>query len=484
MGVHNPAPMSTTPRRVSTTYTVHRKELRRDSVAMIQELANFDSSLEDTKSVQEVSSGLSSAVRGKTHADYWLKKVFHPKYRTDGGMRETGTFSVKIQFSGRRELFPLNTANRPEAARKSKRIWASLVANGWDKTLAEHKPQATYIPPVFVTVGDYLDYLASKHFYTPEALYRNQTKFFTALSSMFENDGLGSRFRARRARLEKANEKLRAIRLSDLTPRRVEEWKNSYLASRSGNPVREIRAKHTLDSYIRASKAMFGVKIRKRLGDFGVVIPDPVPFANTTTVTRGRSSFRYHSRIDPIRLTNLALDELQGDKIELLKIFLLALHLGLRRNEIDKLLWTQFDFERGILRIEVTEFAQLKTAGSEDDLSLEPELAGFFQSEARNATSIFVIDSTCIPRKTGGWQHYRAHRPLTDLCDWLRAKGVDSQKPIHTLRKEFGKLITEKLGLFAASLALRHQDTSVTAIYYADDTRPKHTGLGRLIRIG
>jgi integrase len=451
---------------------------------MIHELANFDSPLEDTKSVQEVSSGFSSAVRGKTHTDYWLKKVFHPKYRAGDGMRETGAFSVKIQFSGRRELFPLNTANRPDAARKSKQIWASLVANGWDKTLAEHKPQATYVAPVFVTVGDYMDYLASKNFYTLEALYRNQTKFYTVLSSMFENDGFGSRFRARRARLKKANEKLRAVRLSDLTPRRVEEWKNSYLASRSGNPVSEIRAKHTLDSYIRASKAMFGVKIRKRLADFGVVIPEPVPFANTTTVTRGRSSFRYHSRMDPTALTNLALDELQGEKTELLKIFLLALHLGLRRNEIDKLLWTQFDFKRGVLRIEVTEFAQLKTAGSEGDLSLEPELAGFFQSEARKATGIFVIKSTCVPRKTGGWQHYRAHGLLTELCDWLRAKGVDAQKPIHTLRKEFGKLITEKLGLFAASLALRHQGTSVTAIYYADDTRPKHTGLGKLIRIG
>jgi len=90
---------------------------------MIHKLANFDSPLEDTKSVQEMSRGLSSAVRGKTHADYWLKKVFHPKYRTGDGMRETGTFSVKIHFSGRRELFPLNTANRPEAARKSKQIF-------------------------------------------------------------------------------------------------------------------------------------------------------------------------------------------------------------------------------------------------------------------------------------------------------------------------------------------------------------------------
>ena len=49
---------------------------------MIRELEIFDSSLEGTKSVREVSSGLSKAVRGETIADYWLKKAFHPKCRT------------------------------------------------------------------------------------------------------------------------------------------------------------------------------------------------------------------------------------------------------------------------------------------------------------------------------------------------------------------------------------------------------------------
>lgn len=448
---------------------------------MIHEPEKYGAPLEDTKSVQEVSSGFSKAARGKTHADYWLKKVFRPKYQSADGTRETGTFSVKIQYSGRRELFPLNTANRPDAARKSKQIWASLVTNGWQKSLEEYKPHAVYIAPKFVTVGDYITYLELQNFYTPQALYRNLTKFYTALRSMLEYGSKDFPLKARRSSLKKANEKLLKVRLCDLTPQCVEEWKNRYLAARSETPVQLIKAKHTLDSYIRASKAMFGVKIRKRLTDFGVSLSDPIPFANATFVTRGRSSFRYRSRIDPIRLTNLAIDEFQKDKPELLKIFLLALHLGLRRNEIDKLLWSQFDFEGGKLHVEVTEYAQLKTEGSEDDLRLEPELAEFFQGGFKTATGIFVIGATCLPRKTGGWEHYRAHSHLKELCDWLRKNGVDAQKPIHTLRKEFGRLITEKFGLFAASLALRHKGTAVTAIYYADDTRPKFTGLGKLI---
>lgn len=129
----------------------------------------------------------------------------------------------------------------------------------------------------------------------------------------------------------------------------------------------------------------------------------------------------------------------------------------------------------------MTEYAQLKTEGSEDDIGLEPELADFFQREFEKATSIFVVAAINLPRKTNGWDHYRADSRFSDLCVWFRAKGGDAQKPLHTLRKEFGKLITERFGLFVASLALRHTSPTVTATYYADDARPQHSGLGKLI---
>ncbi len=479
MGVHNSLLMSAIPAPLSTTSPLKSNDLHRYSGAMIHELPIGQNPHEDTKSVQEVSSGLSRAGRGKSHTDYWLKKVFHPKYQTENGARETGNFSVKIQFCGRRELFALNTGNKPEAAKKAKLIWASLVTNGWDKTLAQFKPQAVYIPPTFITVGDYLDYLEKNRLYTPQALYRNTTKFFTALGSMFETDKPRTRFDARRDGLKNWRSKLRSVKLADLTPMRIELWKSTYLALRGENPIREMRAKHTLDAYIRASKAMFGPRIRKRLGSFGITLASPIPFADISFVTRGRSSFRYRSRIDPAQLTSLALAELP---VEQCKIFLLALHAGLRRNEIDKLTWAQFDFVRRVLHIEVTEYAQLKSDGSEDDVGLEPELADYFKQLSESTSGIFVIEATCKPRKTGGWDHYRANSHYKALCHWLREKGVVADKPIHTLRKEFGKLIAEKMGLFAASLALRHSSVSVTEIFYANDGRLKVTGLGRLIQ--
>src|SRR5665213_58608 len=106
MGVHNHPSMSTTRTRLSTTSPLKSNDLHPDSGAMIRENENSRNSVEDTKSVQEVS----SAVRGKTHSDYWLKKVFRPTYHAEGEKRETGLFTVKLQFASRRESFPLNTS--------------------------------------------------------------------------------------------------------------------------------------------------------------------------------------------------------------------------------------------------------------------------------------------------------------------------------------------------------------------------------------
>lgn len=402
-------------------------------------------------------------------------------YKTSKGLKVSDYYSVKMQFEGRREMFPLNTAVKAEAAKKAKNIWASLITVGWHATLEKYKPQSVYIPPTFTTIGDYVSFLELNNFYHPKTLYRNLTKVYTALSSMFEFEKTRTRFDARNSGLKDWRLKIRAIRWDSLTPHRIEKWKNDYLAARSGDPARLLKAKHTLDSYIRALKALVGPRIQSRLANYNVVLPEPIPFAKVSFVSRGRSAFRYRSRMDPIALTAAAIKELQGARFEELKAFLLALHLGLRRNEIDKLTWSQFDFERGVLQVESTEFIMLKTEGSECDIVLEPELARFFKKAMENATGIFVIESKCLPRKNSICDHYRANKVFKELIAWLRQKGITAQKPLHTLRKEFGRLITEKMGIYAASLALRHASTQVTTIYYADDTRPKHTGLASLL---
>ena len=467
---------------MSTTRALNSIGLRKYSGAMIRVLEASEFQQEDKKSVQEVSSAGTTRRRGKTHTDFWLKKVYLPKFSTAEGPRESSLYSVKLQHAGRRESIPLHTSNVAEAARKAKLIWATVTANGWEKALFQFKPRSHKPPTEFTTIGAYLDFLEEKNLFPKDTLYNQAGKLYTTLGFITGKAKPSFRFDRRNGGSKKWKAMLGEIRLSELNPQRIEEFKNRYLAERSDNPVDLERAKHTLDSYLRASKALFGPRLRKRLSILGASIPEPVPFAATEFATKGRSAFRYRSRMDPHRLTQQALDELTGERSEQLKIFLLALHLGLRRNEIDKLLWQQFDFDAGVLTIEETEYAALKSPGSAGSILVEPELRDFFRSFWEKRSSIFVVGSEVTPRKTTGWRHYRAHKHHTLLCEWLRGKGISADKPIHTLRKEFGRMITEKMGIFAASLALRHSSTAVTVTYYADDTRPKHTGLGSLLK--
>jgi hypothetical protein len=68
----------------------------------------------------------------------------------------------------------------------------------------------------------------------------------------------------------------------------------------------------------------------------------------------------------------------------------------------------------------------------------------------------FVIESTRPARPGIDRQYYRAQPVFQRLYTWLRRQGIKNRCPSHTLRKEFGSLINEKYGLFAAMTALRH----------------------------
>jgi hypothetical protein len=48
---------------------------------------------------------------------------------------------------------------------------------------------------------------------------------------------------------------------------------------------------------------------------------------------------------------------------------------GLRRNEIDKLPWTAFRFDEGVIHIQTTEYFRPKSRESENDVPVDPVLA-------------------------------------------------------------------------------------------------------------
>ncbi len=84
----------------------------------------------------------------------------------------------------------------------------------------------------------------------------------------------------------------------------------------------------------------------------------------------------------------------------------------------------------------------------------------------QQSQSEFVINSAVAPRQVSTYHHYRCSRIFKELVAWLRGKGVDTTNPLHTLRKEYGSLICQQAGIYAASAALRHTNIQLTRDHY------------------
>jgi integrase len=174
--------------------------------------------------------------------------------------------------------------------------------------------------------------------------------------------------------------------------------------------------------------------------------------------------------------------ELAVDHPEQYKIFLLGAMAGLRRNEIDKLPWTAFRWDEGIIRIEATQFFRPKTHDSEGDVLVDPELLEIFRGYHAQAKGEFVIESILPPDPAALYDHYRCQSDMQDLIQWLRSKGVASKTPLHTLRKEYGSQINARYGLTAAQEMLRHADVAVTAAHCVENKQRSVLGLGHLLK--
>jgi integrase len=104
-----------------------------------------------------------------------------------------------------------------------------------------------------------------------------------------------------------------------------------------------------------------------------------------------------------------------------------------------------------------------------------------FRALRASATGTFVIESGNAPRPEATYSHYRCEKHFSALTKWLRAHGVTSNTPLHTLRKEYGSQMCAKHGIYAASHALRHADIGITSQHYLDKKHRATVGMGHLL---
>lgn len=406
----------------------------------------------------------------KTDVRYWRKKLF---------TRTNKDLNVQIGFAGRQERFPLKTPNKEQAATTARDIYLSLQSTGWDATIAKFKPWTVEAAKESVescTVGKFIEAVKAVANIKPATFLTYERKFRFLVSQIKAVQGGKDRHDYVNGGSEKWRDKIDAVPLSDITPEEIAKWRVNYISKHSSTPLKRQAAQTTVISILRNSKSLFSPD---HLQFVKLTMPDPLPFAGIVIGKPPRT--RYKSKMNAALLVKLAEDELKPNKPELYKIFLLALGAGVRRSEIDKLTWKQFHWTKSVISIETTEHGATKSEDSNDEIDIDDDMLAYFKAQFAESKSEFVITPRGAADEPKHWVHYQSDHHFSELIEWLRSKGVKEQKPLHTLRKEFGSLINKKFGIYAASAACRHSNINVTRDYYVDKKERIALDLGELM---
>jgi integrase len=410
---------------------------------------------------------------------YWQRAVFRQTYTRNGKTLLTKGWAMKIAHEGRRETFPLDTPNKAAAAARARDIYLSLAGAGWEVTLARYKRAKALTREGETsgphTVGQFLDeaFRTASNQQTVESYAK---KFRQIVAEIFDLSEGKEKHDSCRGGTEKWLTKVHAVKLEEVTPARVEEWKRSFLAKAGSDPMALRRTRISANSMLRQARSLFSPK---RLRHLQVSLPRPLPFEGVQF--EPRQSIKYRSEIDLVKLIKTAKAKLRDSSPEEYKVFLLAVGAGLRKKEIDLLEWSSFRWDENVIRIEPTRYFHPKSEDSIADLPIDREVMNVFRGYYERVKGIFVIKSRRAPVPAEPRQYYRCNAVFDRLMEWLRKQGVNGPKPLHTLRKEYGSLLTRSYGIHAASRALRHADLRTTSEHYSDSTARVTPGIGRLL---
>jgi len=380
---------------------------------------------------------------------------------------------IELQRGRIRKKISLETSNRLAAAHRAREVWQYVRLHGWDGYLAKFKPDS--LPNPDPSIGDFVTAVTRTADLRPKTL-RTYTgalrKIVADIADLSDTNAKFGHGKGRKAWLERVH----AVRLSELTPARIQEWKRSFLSHAAPDPVSQRSARTSVNSFLRCAKSLFSPRILKYLS---LEMPVTPPFSDIEF--ESKVSSKYRSDIDIAALIQSARDELASPEPEVFKIFALGIFAGLRRREIDLLPWSAFKWDQGVLRIESTLHFSGKSEDSLDDVPLDTEVLALFRQYRETALSEFVIESTEPPRPEVVYNYYRCNQHFTRLLSWLREHGVRAKKPLHCLRKEYGSQLCQAHGIYAASRGLRHSSIAISAAFYTDSRARASVGLGHLL---
>lgn len=442
---------------------------KRDKTVHFQLMGKNNSDHQQSSMPEKIDSGLTAdvmktrkrkAVLSKGDSRYWLE---------DGRLfKNHGAAEYSCRFTAlkRREHFSLGTQNKKAAAAKAAEIYSYVRSVGWESAIERYKPKViadSVAAPV--TVGQLIEAATKVSSARTQTLDRYAKSFRLIVSEVrgISDDG---KFDAYKGGMKNWRAKVEAVAMDAITPAEILAWKNKRLRRADADPLAKRRAVVTVNSLMRNAKSLFGKKLLPFI-EQSVTLPRPLPFDGVAL--EKEPSHRYVSKLDPIAVLAKAREELAETEPDAFKVVILALVCGLRRAEIDNLLWRSFDFANSALRVESSEFHALKSEDSAGKVDLDADTLALFQGyRAAKPGAVFVVES---PLKYDGEAkagRYRCNPVFKKVLAWLRVHGVEGHKPLHILRKEIGSIIASEHGIFEASRYLRHAGIHITSAFYAD----------------
>jgi len=409
------------------------------------------------------------AGHAKTDLAYWRKRLFKQS--------RSPNWYVELSARGQRRKLSLETPNKETAAGRARDIYQLAKFTGWPAALSKYRPQTTE-PKSDLTLGEYITLAESVAGVGPITLRSYASALRKIVADVCGIDMGLKKFVSHGSGHHDWLSRVHAVKLASLTPQKIQAWKRTHLSRTGQDPVSQRSAKTTVNSYLRSARSLFSKRILKHLGD--IVLPDPLPFLSVEF--EPRQSLKYRSVFDVQALIIKAQDELTHQDPEAFKAFLLAVLAGLRRKEIDLLEWDSFLWESGVIRVQATRYFNAKTEDSLGDVAVDTQLLERFRGYRARATGSFVIESDGQPRSGTNYHYYRCQEVFERLSAWLRQNGVNTNRPLHTLRKEFGSQVCAIHGIHAASRQLRHTVIATTDLFYTDGRKRALTGLGHLLK--
>jgi integrase len=371
---------------------------------------------------------------------------------------------MRLQMRGNRWSFSLGTGNAEAAARKAANVYTDFLTLGVEAALAKYRPQKA--ADSIATVGQWIEAARSVATVNPATFALYAAALRKIVGDIIKVKRNRKRFGPKGGGAQAYRKAIDAAPLALLSPTAIQKWRLEYV-KRAKTPAEQRSRMTSCNSTLRQARSLFGKKIAKF-----VPLPEPPPFQHVEFFPR--QSAKYFSRIDAKALLTTAQSELAEKDSPAFLVILIALATGLRKGEIDTLAWHQIDFNRGVVRVEHTDTATLKSADSRGEVPIDASVVELLRGFHARKTGAFVIecgDNLSGPRAWG--RHYRAQSVFDRVTVWLRKHGVTAKKPLHELRKELGALITAEHGIYAASRVLRHADLATTAAHYTDlKTRP------------